>query len=263
MPHQGFRATYAELWQQVDRAARALLARGVRKGDRVGIWAPNRYEWVVTQFATARVGAILVTINPAYKAAELALRAAQGRREPARHGARLPRTDYVGMLEQVRPACATRSCSRTTGTRSWPRATRRRRRAARRARGGPATRRRDQHPVHVGHHGRAQGRDAHAPQHPQQRVLHGAHAAATPSTTACACPCRSTTPSAWCSARLACATHGACMVLPGESFDAARGAGGGRGRALHVALRRADDVHRRARRAGLRAATTCRACAPG
>ena len=91
MPHQGFRATYAELWGEVDRAARALLARGVRQGDRVGIWAPNRYEWVVTQFATARIGAILVTINPAYKAAELEYALRQDRRQPARHGARLPR----------------------------------------------------------------------------------------------------------------------------------------------------------------------------
>src|SRR4051794_8088771 len=64
--HQDYRATWGELWQQVDRAARALLARDVAKGDRVGIWAPNRHEWVVTQLATARVGAILVTINPAY-----------------------------------------------------------------------------------------------------------------------------------------------------------------------------------------------------
>jgi fatty-acyl-CoA synthase len=71
VPHQGYRATYAELWQEVDRAARAFMARGVRKGDRVGIWARNRHEWVVTQFATARIGAILVTINPAYQAAEV------------------------------------------------------------------------------------------------------------------------------------------------------------------------------------------------
>jgi fatty-acyl-CoA synthase len=68
---QRYRATWSELWEQVDRVARALLARGVRKGDRVGIWAPNRHEWVVTQLATARVGAILVTINPAYTAPEL------------------------------------------------------------------------------------------------------------------------------------------------------------------------------------------------
>src|ERR1700754_498963 len=71
VPHQRFRATYAQLSELVDRAARALIARGVGKGDRVGIWAPSRYEWVVTQFATARVGAILVTINPAYRASEL------------------------------------------------------------------------------------------------------------------------------------------------------------------------------------------------
>ena len=69
--HQGFRATYRELWELVDRCARGLLARGIQKGDRVGIWSPNRYEWVVTQFATARIGAILVTINPAYQASEL------------------------------------------------------------------------------------------------------------------------------------------------------------------------------------------------
>ena len=69
--HQGYRATYAERWQQIDLAARGLMARGVRQGDRVGIWAPNRHEWIVTQFATARIGAILVTINPAYQAREL------------------------------------------------------------------------------------------------------------------------------------------------------------------------------------------------
>src|SRR4051812_22953584 len=72
VPHQGYRATYAELWAQVDQAARAFIARGVGQGDRVGIWARNRHEWVVTQLATARIGAILVTINPAYRAAELA-----------------------------------------------------------------------------------------------------------------------------------------------------------------------------------------------
>src|SRR5690348_16178752 len=68
---QGYRATYQELWDQTTQAARGLLARGVAKGDRVGIWAPNRYEWVISQYATARIGAILVNINPAYKTAEL------------------------------------------------------------------------------------------------------------------------------------------------------------------------------------------------
>jgi fatty-acyl-CoA synthase len=103
--HQGYRATYRELWQQVDLAARAFMARGVRKGDRVGIWAPNRYEWVVTQFATARIGAILVTINPAYKAAELeyALRKAGVSLLVMARGFR--QSDYGAMLEEVRGDC--------------------------------------------------------------------------------------------------------------------------------------------------------------
>ena len=68
---QGYRATYTELWEQSGVAARGLLARGVRKGDRVGIWSPNRFEWVATQFATARIGAVLVNVNPACRTTEL------------------------------------------------------------------------------------------------------------------------------------------------------------------------------------------------
>ncbi|MEO7002547.1 MAG: AMP-binding protein [Ktedonobacterales bacterium] len=68
---QGLRYTYAQLRDEVDRYARGLLALGVRKGDRVGIWAPNRAEWTITQFATAKIGAILVNINPAYRLHEL------------------------------------------------------------------------------------------------------------------------------------------------------------------------------------------------
>ena len=66
------RLTYRELSAAVDRLARGLLARGVGKGDRVGIWSPNCSEWVLVQYATARLGAILVTINPAYRTHELA-----------------------------------------------------------------------------------------------------------------------------------------------------------------------------------------------
>lgn len=69
--HQDIRWTYKEFVAKVNEAARAFLAIGVRRGDRVGIWAPNRYEWTVTQFATAKVGAILVNINPAYGMHEL------------------------------------------------------------------------------------------------------------------------------------------------------------------------------------------------
>src|SRR5919197_1392570 len=69
--HQGIRWTYAELHDEVERCARALLAAGVAKGDRVGIWSPNNAEWVIVQFATAKIGAILVNVNPSYRAHEL------------------------------------------------------------------------------------------------------------------------------------------------------------------------------------------------
>jgi fatty-acyl-CoA synthase len=102
---QGYRATYSELWEQSGRAARGLMARGVAKGERVGIWSPNRFEWVVTQYATARIGAILVNVNPAYKRSELeyaltksgisVLLLARGFRD----------ADYVEMLDDVRERC--------------------------------------------------------------------------------------------------------------------------------------------------------------
>ncbi len=69
--HQGLRCSWAELAEAVERHARALLALGLRSGDRLGIWAPNCAEWCITQFASAKIGAILVNINPAYRLSEL------------------------------------------------------------------------------------------------------------------------------------------------------------------------------------------------
>lgn len=69
--HQNIRLTYREFNQVVNTCAQAFLALGIEKGDRVGIWSPNRYEWTVTQFATAKIGAILVNINPSYRLHEL------------------------------------------------------------------------------------------------------------------------------------------------------------------------------------------------
>ncbi|MEN8790514.1 MAG: AMP-binding protein, partial [Flavobacteriaceae bacterium] len=69
--HQGIRWTYSQLQEQVNNCAKALLALGIQKKDRVGIWSSNRYEWTVLQFATAKVGAILVNINPSYRIHEL------------------------------------------------------------------------------------------------------------------------------------------------------------------------------------------------
>ncbi len=69
--HQDVRWTYAELAERVDRVARALVAAGLQKGDRMGIWAPNCAEWVLVQFASAKAGIILVNVNPAYRTSEL------------------------------------------------------------------------------------------------------------------------------------------------------------------------------------------------
>ena len=70
-PAQNIRWTYGEFAAEVDRLAAGLLSLGVVRGDRVGIWSPNRIEWLLTQFATARIGAILVCVNPAYRVSEL------------------------------------------------------------------------------------------------------------------------------------------------------------------------------------------------
>ena len=69
--HQDIRLTYRELQAQVNQCARALLHLGITKGQRVGIWSPNRAEWCITQFATSKIGAILVNINPSYRLNEL------------------------------------------------------------------------------------------------------------------------------------------------------------------------------------------------
>ena len=105
VPHQRFRATYRQLWEQVSLAARGLLARGVTKGDRVGIWAPNRFEWVVVQFATARIGAILVNINPAYRTTELEYALRQSGVSFLLLARAFRQSDYVGMLGAVKGAC--------------------------------------------------------------------------------------------------------------------------------------------------------------
>jgi fatty-acyl-CoA synthase len=102
---QGYRATYRELWDATTVLARALVASGVEKGDRVGIWSPNRFEWVVTQFATARIGAILVNINPAYKVAELEYALGQSETSLLIHAAAFRSADYTRMVASVRPKC--------------------------------------------------------------------------------------------------------------------------------------------------------------
>ena len=102
---QGYRATYRELWDTTTTLAKALLARGINKGDRVGIWAPNRFEWVIVQYATARIGAILVNVNPAYKARELEYALNQSGLRLLLHSRGFRKTDYRSILGDVRGRC--------------------------------------------------------------------------------------------------------------------------------------------------------------
>jgi len=104
--HQNIRLTYGALLRQVDRAARALLRLGIERGDRVGIWSPNAAEWVITQFAAAKAGAILVNINPSYRLRELeyALNQSGVKVLIAARGFR--KADYVEMLDALMPKLA-------------------------------------------------------------------------------------------------------------------------------------------------------------
>ncbi len=101
----GRRWTYAELAADVDSLALGLLEMGIAKGDRVGIWAPNCAEWTLTQYATAKIGAILVNINPAYRARELEFVLNQSGSTLLVAAEKLKTSDYAGMIAEVRPRC--------------------------------------------------------------------------------------------------------------------------------------------------------------
>ena len=103
--HQGIRLTYAELDEEVDRAARALLAAGLAPGDRLGIWSPNRAEWVLIQYATAKAGVILVNVNPAYRTSELEYALNQSGCRMLVAAPAFKTSDYAAMIEEVRPRC--------------------------------------------------------------------------------------------------------------------------------------------------------------
>ena len=249
---QDYRATYRQLWDATTQVARGLLALGVEKGDRVGIWAPNRFEWVVVQYATARIGAILVNINPAYKTAELeyaldavrrqraaAWRAASGRADYARDAGGGARPAARGLREALvldddwEPLLASGDARERRGR--W--------------RTREASLQFDD-PINIQYTSGTTGFPKGATLSHHNILNNGFFVGEAlrlrTERTASASRCRSTTASAWCWATWPAPAHGACMVDPGRGVRPARGAGDGAGRALHVALRRADHVHRRA-----------------
>ena len=115
----GRRWSYAELAADVDALALGLLAAGVTVGDRVGIWAPNCAEWVLTQYATAKIGAVLVNINPAYRTSELEFVLNQSGARLLVAAQRLKTSDYAAMIAEVRPRCAALEQVVLLGTGEW------------------------------------------------------------------------------------------------------------------------------------------------
>ena len=103
--HQGVRMTYTELGEAVDRVARGLMSLGLRTGDRMGIWAPNCFEWVLVQYATAKAGIVLVNVNPAYRTTELEYVLNQSGAKVLIAARAFKTSDYAAMIDDVRSRC--------------------------------------------------------------------------------------------------------------------------------------------------------------
>jgi fatty-acyl-CoA synthase len=101
--HQNLRYSYSSFGEAVDRVASALLAAGLSKGDRLGVWGPNRAEWTLTQYATAKIGVILVNINPAYRTSELQYALGQSGCRWLVAAPALKGSDFTAMVAEVRP----------------------------------------------------------------------------------------------------------------------------------------------------------------
>ncbi len=113
------RWTYRELDAEINLVARGLISRGIAAGDRVGIWAPNCAEWVLVQYATAKIGAILVNINPAYRTHELAYALDQSGVRTLICATAFKSSDYVTMVDRVRPEVSTLLDVVFIGTDGW------------------------------------------------------------------------------------------------------------------------------------------------
>jgi fatty-acyl-CoA synthase len=124
IPPAGIRWSWAELARRVDGFAAGLIALGLEPGERIGIWSPNNAEWVVTQFAAAKAGLILVTINPAYRTAELDYALGKAGCAALILAPRFKRSDYVAMLTELVPEIAHRPPGRLRSARlpqlRWP-----------------------------------------------------------------------------------------------------------------------------------------------
>ena len=105
--HQAIRWTYRQLDGKVDELARGLLSLGLDPGDRLALWSPNRYEWVLLQYATARIGVIMVCINPAYRTSELAFALRHSGSRILFAASQFKTSNYFEMRAEICPEIAT------------------------------------------------------------------------------------------------------------------------------------------------------------
>ena len=115
----GRRWTYAELDRDVDALARGLIGAGIVKGDRIGIWAPNCAEWTITQYATAKIGAILVNVNPSYRTHEFAYAVNQSGMRLLISAESFKTSDYRGMVDETAADCPRLERTVFIGTPDW------------------------------------------------------------------------------------------------------------------------------------------------
>jgi fatty-acyl-CoA synthase len=218
---QHYRATYQELWDATTALARALIASGISPRDRVGIWSPNRFEWVVTQFATARMGAILVNINPAYKSSELRYALRQSGVKLLLLAREFRGTDYVAVLDEVRADCPDlgETIVLDTGWRALQE------RGATVTEAELAARERVlqfDDPINIQYTSGTTGFPKGATLSHHNILNNGFFIGETLGYTECDRVCIPV-PFYHCFGmvlgNLACTTHGACMVIPGEAFD--------------------------------------------
>ena len=254
--HQDLRYTYAQFGEAVDRCARARSSPpGIEPGDRVGIWSPNCAEWALVQYATAKAGIILVNINPAYRTSELAYVLNQSGCRMLVAATAFKTSDYVQMVDDVRGDCEALERVVFIG-RDWEefiaggeRVQRRRAGASARPRPSSTTR---------------STSSTRAAPPASRRARRSATTTSSTTATSSARGCGYTRggPGLHPGALLPLLRHGHGQPRlhvarrvhghPGAGVRPGRDAAGRPGRALHEPLRRADDVHRRARAPGVR-----------
>ena len=117
--HQNIRWTYAELDHQIARVAKGLIAAGIKRGDRVALWSPNRIEWVLVQYATARIGAIMICVNPAYRTAELAYVLKQSGAKMITAAPAFKTSKYKALIKQIQDQTPDLTSTVFFGEQSW------------------------------------------------------------------------------------------------------------------------------------------------